>query len=212
VKKLITLALAVLSLAAVAAFGASEAKALNPTQTDVVTIVNTVYWDLDQFWGAPTQKPGVGYYDYVADGRLVNYQTECGSTANNIGYQGFYCAGGHIYLDYNQQRGHVANIGDGAVALWLAHEYGHSAEWLRSLNWPAPYHELLADCFAGLYFRWGVYSSGKLAYNDYLEARTMLSRMGTDAAHGGPAQRLRAFDYGFNRVGWTSCTAGWQYW
>jgi predicted metalloprotease len=212
VKRIVSLLILIVALAAASALGAGKAQALNPNQTDVVNTVNIVYWDLDRFWGNPTRKPGVGYYDYWNNGQLVNYQTECGATSANIGVQGFYCPGGHIYFDYNQQSGHIANIGDGAVALWMAHEYGHSAQWLRNISWGEPYHELLADCFAGLYFRWGVYTSGKLVYNDYLEARTMLSRMATNASHGSPAQRMRAFDYGFNHIGWTSCTAGWQYW
>ncbi len=203
----------VLALATALGIGTPEAEALNPNQNTVQGVVNTLYWDLDTFWGKPAQKPGVGYYNYWGNGSIYHYATSCGNTSGYVDVQGFYCNGGHIHFDFTQQSGHLASIGDGAVALWLAHEYAHHAEWLRNINWPKPYHELLADCFAGLYFRYGVYTSGKLNYNDYLEARIMLSRTAaTSPSHGGAARRLKAFDYGFQRIGWTSCTAGWQAW
>jgi predicted metalloprotease len=212
-KRIIALAVLVLTLAVALGGTTERAEALNPNQTSVTGVVNALYWDVDRFWGLSGYDPGVGYYNYAYNGGTYQYQTSCRHTSTAVGMQGFYCNGGHIYLDWNQQTGHLRSIGDGAVAVWLAHEYAHHAEWALRISWNAPYHELLADCFAGLYFRWGVYQSGKLNYNDYLEARTMLSRMAPSSpTHGGAASRVRAFDYGFARVGYTSCTSGWQYW
>ena len=213
-KRILALTLMAASLALVSGTTAKQAEALNPNQTTVLGVVNALYWDLDAFWGQPQRKPGVGYYNFWSNGQLVNYQTECGATQPNTGLQGFYCPGGHIYFDFIQQNGYLTSPGDGAIALWLAHEYAHHAEWFLGLDWTSapPYHELLADCFAGLYFRYGVYTSKNLNYNDYLEARAMLWRMGTDTVHGTPARRLKAFDYGFGRIGWRSCTNGWQNW
>jgi predicted metalloprotease len=213
-KRIAALGLMVASLAVMLGVTVGKADALNPNQTTVAGVVGNVYWDLNTFWGNPSQKPGVDYFNYWRNGQLVNYKTECFYTRDQVGTQGFYCDGGSIYFDYRQQVGNLTNIGDGAVALWIAHEYGHHAQWLRGIKWRSspPYEELLADCFAGLYFRYGVYTSGTLVYHDYLEARTMLSRLSSSRSHGTPAQRVRAFDYGFNRIGWRSCTSGWQAW
>jgi len=200
---------------------AGEAKAVSSTQS-VDGIVNVVYADLDQFWAGlwpATRHPGVGYYNWVnSSGGTVEYpKTGCGSTADNHGTQGFYCPSsynGEIYFDFTQQRNNLIGIGDGAVALWTAHEYGHHAERMLGIDWTsaAPYHEQLADCFAGLYFRWGVYHSKRLVLADVNEARVMFSRLGTDRDHGTPQQRLRAFDYGFNSIGYKACVNGWKNW
>lgn len=208
-KRILTATVMVVLVAFFGGFATSKADAVSAQQS-VKGIVDGVYWDLDTFWGSPQRKPGVGYYNHITNGQLVHYQTSCGPTRNNVGTQGFYCYGGDIHLDWTQQTGNLRNIGDGAVALWLAHEYGHHAEWVNRISLKAPYQELMADCFAGLYFRWGVYESGKLAYNDYLEARSALSRLGSSSSHGTSAQRMRAFDFGFKNIGWRSCYNGWQ--
>ena len=208
------LALVVLIVAVALGASTDKAEALNPNQTRVVGVMNALYWDVDKFWGLRTYDPGIGYYNYASNGQNVQFNTECGLTNRNVGFQGFYCPGGHIYFDWAQQTQHLNSIGDGAVALWLAHEYAHHAEWSLNISWNQPYHELLADCFAGQYFRYGVNTSRKLNSNDYLEARTMLSRMApTSASHGGAAQRVRAFTYGYNAaIGYTNCTSGWRNW
>jgi predicted metalloprotease len=212
-KRILALGFLVVALAAVSGVSAGDAQALNPNQTTPSGVVNALYWDLDYFWGQPQREPGVGYYNYWANGQLVNYQASCDWTGDFIGSQGFYCPGTNIYFDWQQQSSNISTYGDGSTALWLAHEYGHHAQWTLGINWGQPYHELLADCFAGLYFRYGVNVSKKLVYNDYLEARNAIWRLSwNDPEHGTPDRRLKAFDYGFNRVGYQSCTTGWQYW
>jgi predicted metalloprotease len=206
---------------AVAGALAGQARAVNATQT-VDGIVNVVYWDLDRFWAGlwpANQDPGIGYFNYVdGSGRTVQYHVPgCGWTTGYVGYQGFYCSAtpnGEIHFDFAQQHAHLRGIGDGAVAMWLAHEYGHHAQRMLGYNWRAspPYHELLADCFAGLYFRWGVRTSGALAEGDYREARRMLSYASYDRDHGTATQRLRAFDYGYRSIGYRACVNGWRNW
>lgn len=201
--------LALLVLIVAVAMGATteKAEALNPTNlTNPQAVVNALYWDLDKFWGLSGYDPGVGYYNYSQNGQVVHFSTSCVHTSYRVGSQGFYCNGGNIYFDWNQQVGNINRFGDGSVAFWLAHEYAHHAEYMLRVSWGAPYYELLADCFAGLYFRYGVYTSRKLNYNDYLEARNQIWTLAVSSpSHGGRSQRLAAFDYGFNSVGYTSC-------
>jgi predicted metalloprotease len=196
------LALVAVATAVAAAAFAGEAKALNPDQTSVTTIVNTIYWDLDSYW-LPNVRAGVAYFDYYANGVLVDLADPCNNTSTQHGTEGFYCpSNGAIYLDYNQQVGNVARFGDGSTAFWTAHEYGHHVEKLLGIDWRmyAPYHELLADCFAGMYFHHGVYTSGKLVNSDYAEAWNQISALSVnDTAHGTPTQRHNAFAYGFRQ-------------
>lgn len=213
-KRIIALALMIVSVAVALGMTTERAEALNPNQTTVVGTVNAVYWDIDKFWGLPTYDPAVDYYNFWQNGAIVHFNTICGNTSGNVGTQGFYCNGGHIQLDRTQQTGNIARFGDGAVAFWLAHEYAHHAQWSLGISWPQPYHELLADCFAGQYFRYGVRTSGKLNYNDYLEARNQIWALAVSSpTHGGKAQRLRAFDFGYNSAtGYQNCTNGWRNW
>jgi hypothetical protein len=83
-------ALAAVAVAVTAAVFAGEAKALNPNQTSVKTIVNTVYWDLDSYW-IPRTPASVGYFDYWLNGSLIDYATPCVTTSTQHGTEGFYC-------------------------------------------------------------------------------------------------------------------------
>jgi hypothetical protein len=58
-----------------------------------------------------------------------------------------------------------------------------------------------------MYFRHGVYTSRKLNYGDYLEARNQIWALSNTASHGTRNQRLAAFDWGFNSAPhYTNCT------
>jgi len=211
---LVLVAIATLGVLAV---GASTASALNAPQTTVVGAVNHTYWDLNAFWkpllnykGYTYTKPGVGYYNFASNGTLIERQTDCGSSAGYHGSFGFYCRntgnlGGNIYFDYTQQLGVLNQFGDGAVALWMAHEFGHHMQRLLSVRAGQPNNELMADCFAGLYFRYGYSRSGKLSWADYEEARNQLWALGSSPTHGTNQQRLGAFDYGFKTFLLSSC-------
>lgn len=214
-KRVGVLLVLVLALAAVAGVAARDAKALYPSdQTSVTTIVNIVYWDLVEFW-IPSTNPTVNYYNNGS----ADYWASCTPavwTGNYRGAEGFEC-NGRIFLDYFQQVGNVGNYGDGSVAFWLAHEFGHHIEELLRINWTssAPYHELLADCFAGMYFRFGVQNAkGALTFNDYrYDARNQIWALTPSTSHGTRAQRLRAFDFGYTQTTYNGCinAAGTQY-
>ncbi len=200
--------------AIVAAMGsatmAGEAKALNPDQNTVPGIVNPIYNDLVRFWG-PNPKPAVGYYGYPYGDY---WATACNPAAwtgkYHNGAQGFAC-GNSVYLDHWGQLGNISSYGDGSVAFWFAHEFGHVMENQLHINWTGskPYHELLADCFAGMYFRYGIWTSRWLNnYNDLAEARNQISVLPWDDLHGSAQRRLNAFNYGLTQTKWWGCTSG----
>jgi len=207
------LVLVAIATLGVLAIGASTASALNPPQTTVVGAVNHTYWDLNAFWKPLLNYKGYGYhgttvnyYNYSSSGAVVDYPTNCGSTAKSHGSFGFYCPPvSQIHLDFTQMDGVLRQYGDGAVAFWLAHETGHHIEKLMSIHRVAPNQELMADCFAGLYIRYGYSKSGKINYADYQEARNQLWALASSPSHGTNRQRLGAFDYGFRTFSLQSC-------
>jgi len=202
--RVLTLILVAAAVLAATSALPDTARAINPTQTTATGVVNYEFRDLAAFWGG--QQPGVRYYNYYANGQLVVYNTPCGSTLNNHGTQGFYCPPSRtIYLDHTQQQGNLNRFGDGAVGFWLAHEYGHHVGTIYSQTRANPNNELLADCFAGMYVRYGVTRSYRLFYNDYLEARKQIWALGWDLTHGTPQQRLNAFDRGYSNGTWAGC-------
>jgi predicted metalloprotease len=221
VRRIATLLILVVVLAGLAGVATTGARAINPTQTTVTGVVNYEFWDLEAFWkpllawyGKSYVRPGVQYYDYYDSyGRMVDFSTPCGTTAGYHGSQGFYCPGSQtIYVDFNQQTGNLKKFGDGSVGFWLAHEFGHHIQRLAGLN-PriAPNVELQADCFAGMYVRYGVSNSYRLFYNDYTEARSQIWALrSNDPSHGTPQQRLNNFDWGYNQLYYPSCVNGYN--
>lgn len=205
-------------LAAIVLLGhAANASAMGPTQqTNVVDVINTEYPDLVRYWAAlGGGRPPVGYYNYRDSyGRIVDYYNvpaQCvtdrsGNTVHMHGSQGFYCAANDtIYMDYTQLTQEIATYGDGAIGFWLAHEYGHHVEnYSQTMNRAAPNLELLADCYAGVFFQYDR-ALGHLFWNDYLEARNQIWALSwSDPQHGTPSQRLASFDFGFNHT-WQNC-------
>jgi predicted metalloprotease len=206
-KRITALLIVILAVAAFSGVAVNDAKALNPEQTSVTGITTPVYWDLVRFWNVSNFKPSLNFYH--AGGS--DWMTPCGSTASSWGTQGFYCGpNSSIYLDYYQHAGNISNYRDGSVAFWLAHEFGHHIERYWGINFAQPYQELLADCFAGQYFRYGVNTSRLLNYNDYAtDARSQIWALTfPDPAHGTREQRLRAFDYGYAQAGSNACISG----
>lgn len=200
----------VISLAIVSGTAASDAKALNPSQTTVAGVVNKTLPDLNAVWWTVFRNAGwthlwantgVGLYN---PGPYTNYLGACGYPSLGNAY---YCPGDHsIYLDQTWVHTFLNRYGDGAVAMILAHEYGHHIAHLE--GYPAGLAaELNADCLAGIYFRWGVGVSRVLNYNDYLEARSLIwNVLGTDpVGHGTAQQRLAWFDYGYTAYDLGAC-------
>lgn len=190
---------------------ATDAKALNPEQYSTTSTISAVSSDLSRFFGRQVR---IYYYNFYSNGRLVDYVAPCnGGTVNTADYHGsggFYCNGGYIFINFAAEDQSIRRFRDGAVAFTMAHEFGHHVAYTLGINWraSAPYNELVATCFAGLYFRWAVTYSKLLNYRDYLEARNLLRVSQTDHEHGTAAQELRAFDFGFSQTDWRACIYG----
>jgi predicted metalloprotease len=210
----LALLFAVLAIIAGAAL-ASNAHALNPERTSLTAVVNTVYWDLDRFW-IPSRRPGVAYFNYTdSSGRLVNRRTACNfggnRTTTTASDTTFFC-NGNIYFNYRTDQRLLGYWGDGQAAFTMAHEYGHHVEHLLGVSWNDPYHELLANCFAGMYFRHAIYTSAVLTAADYQEARAFLANIREESVHGTRAQNLRSFGYGFQQTNYHACLNGSRNW
>jgi hypothetical protein len=191
-------AFAAMVVAAALLANVAGAQAMGPAQTDAVTTVNTEYWDLKAYWGA--NAPGVKWFNYSG----VEWSTPCGSTALQHNTEGFYCSS-VIYLDWSQQNANVAAYGDGSVGFWLAHEYAHHGEVITGTKRAGVNNELLADCYAGSFFRWN-HDRGRIFWADYLEARNSIWGLSAyDPTHGTKQQRLESFDRGFNWNNWNTC-------
>jgi hypothetical protein len=189
----------------------AAAHAVGPTNTDAVTTVHAEYWDLRAYWG--TDAPGLQWFNYRdSAGRWVDFQTPCGNTSAYHGAQGFYCWQSRVvYLDRGQQIGDVAIYGDGAAAFWLAHEYGHHIEYITKTWRNGKTLELLADCYAGTYFKYGS-GKGTVWWADYQEARNQIwALLYDDGSHGSRQERLTAFDYGYRIGNWQTCAAAYPY-
>lgn len=107
------------------------------------------------------------------------------------------------------------SYGEMAVAMVLAHEYGHSVQYQAELNpagTPTLVAEQQADCFAGTYMRWVAAGSSNrftLSTGDGLNSvlASVISfrdpvfrgnqRAGGGGEHGSAFERVSAFQYGF---------------
>ncbi|MGE2720803.1 neutral zinc metallopeptidase [Mycolicibacterium celeriflavum] len=106
------------------------------------------------------------------------------------------------------------SYGDMAVAMVLAHEYGHSVQYQAALNSPSTptlVAEQQADCFAGAYMRWVAEGNSRrfrlstgnglnallasmISFRDPLFDRNGASSGGE---HGSAFERISAFQFGF---------------
>ena len=109
-------------------------------------------------------------------------------------------------------------IGDYAVVVIVAHEWGHSIEaqiGMLNGNLLSRQTELLADCLAGAYTNYLLYESSLAIpdVGDVEEAAESLFQMGDDLpwfdpqAHGTGDEREDAFYYGID-YGYSACFEG----
>lgn len=103
--------------------------------------------------------------------------------------------------------------GDFAVAYVVGHEMGHNIEWelnLYALGLPTWRMELLADCMSGLWAN-RAYYEGLLNAGDVEEAIATADLLGDyyfddPDHHGTPAERVDAFNVGWNTGELTECS------
>ena len=142
------------------------------------------------------------------------------STFYHRNFNSFYCSQNeYVYLDYGLLSDLITNQDDGAAFVVVAHEFGHHIQ--KIMKWPyvyeAKYHryaniELLADCYAGLFFQYEQ-RSGMLDDNDLAHATHLLGNLGDPdhtpwkepGAHGGHSSREAAFLKGYDSYNWTTC-------
>lgn len=164
--------------------------------------------DINDFWtqlfeesGAEYVKPDIVLYDR---GRV---RTGCGVISPRMGP--LYCPRDHTaYFPRNFMENQMITVGDFAVVVIIAHEWGHAVQNLANLN-PGDFTieiELQADCFAGAYSRYATLDSVKVLIEegDLEEGATALFLFGDpegtpwfdEQAHGSGEQRLAAFQTG----------------
>lgn len=200
-------------------FPVGEAEAMNPAQSEaagVVWYVGGGAGSVDEFWsrsfsgwgiGSSYARPGIYWYN---GGGIGDYDVlGCGNTSERH-LNGFYCPNTQsIYLDYSDQTDRVApggryTFGDGEVAGFLAHEWGHHVQKLLGYpmdSYRAEYH---ADCLAGMYMRYG-YGSGRLTGADYWEFHNWLLSTVDSSTHGNPTYRTLWYRYGWDTNNVGSC-------
>jgi hypothetical protein len=182
-----------------------------PTRT-LESFVGGVSGQIDAFWSEVFQAAGVQYasprMQWVPRGAVI---PSCGPPASSP----FYCSSTRtvvlpaIFFERLWQ-----NDADAAVAVVIAHEWGHHIQ--RSLGmFSGDYFsiqtELQADCLAGVFFQYAG-ERGWLDPGDIDEALAISWRGGDsvlvawfeESAHGTPRQRVEAFSRGFQ--GTQSCS------
>lgn len=181
--------------------------------TGVTRVLGIAAPDLDAFWrrqfllSIRYSTPHVGIF--------TNAAGSCTFVARNA----VFCKrDGNIYYDAAFLNELYTSIGDFAPVLVLAHEWGHKIQHVRSgidtiaPLWPIQ-SELLADCYAGEWFR-SIGTMSRLNQGDEGEALQVLNR-GRDPrgspwndpqAHGTAGQRVEAFQVGRDGISCRSDT------
>lgn len=171
---------------------------------DVTTLSTYVYGNLETYWIEWFSNQG---WQYVSPTYTVGPNLSSSSSCTGISHGPFYCSDDQrMYLDEPWLQQRLANPGDFAVALVVAHEYGHHIQsvigWDETNEIP---HELGADCLAGVWANTAYYQ-GILDDGDIDEGIAVLWTIGDDFlglpedewVHGTSEQRRDAFLEGYN--------------
>lgn len=192
-----------------------------PGNSEEKQFVSVVLADTEDVWNDIFRKKGLQYKEpkLVLFNGAVN--SACGRAGSAVGP--FYCPGDQqVYLDlgfFKQLSGSLGATGDFASAYVVAHEVGHHVQHElgvikgeRLSNRESVKVELMADCLAGI---WARHTEDKnyMEEGDLREALTAASAVGDDKlqqasrgevvpdsfTHGSSAQRMAAFERGFER-------------
>ncbi|MBI1278345.1 MAG: hypothetical protein GC179_09480 [Anaerolineaceae bacterium] len=162
--------------------------------------------DINDFWtetlaseGVDYEKPDIVLYDNA------RVKTKCGTAPSEIGP--FYCGKDNTaYFPRDFMTDQHDRIGDYAVVVIIAHEWGHSIQTqLANETGISIQRELQADCYAGAYSQYAVNQSQKVIIEDgdIDEAIASLFEAGDGGgswfdrgAHGDGDQRRAAFTKG----------------
>lgn len=180
--------------------------------------------DIQAFWTTKMPKVFGQEFEPIPNDKIFAYSQNnpppaCGTgqqpSADDLVGNAFYCSeGGFIaFDDENLFPKLYKNFGSYAVAMVLAHEWGHAVQDQMGIsggNVPTVYLEQQADCFAGAWTKWVddgdspnlSLSPGSLdaALGGMLEFRDEPGTNPNDpAAHGSGFDRVRAFRDGFTK-------------
>jgi predicted metalloprotease len=190
----------------------------------LTAVVNSVanYWQgLFNAWGYG--QTSVNYFWYFGQ------DTGCSQSSGGCdellttdglcpkGSAAFYCAQDDtMVIDQNFAYNNWNLYGNFAVAVIVAHEYGHNIQQELNLGMTDfPNVELQADCFAGAWAN-SQYYIGNVTPDDLQAALNVTASVGDDTLgqvnpqnpHGSAAQRLFAFETGYNTGDPGQCSPG----
>jgi predicted metalloprotease len=221
-RRIVALALAagLLTAAASAAIAGARPAAADPP--DTASFVSTTIHDLQDYWARTMSDVYGRRYRAVPDDRLIPYTADspppaCGGRGTTpyeeVAGNAFYCfEGDFVAWDAEQLLPRLSRrYGDLAVALVLAHEWGHVVQARTDSTIGATvYLETQADCFAGAWARHVeagddaalTFGAADLdtALGGYLEFRDPPGiDPSQDGAHGNGFDRVSAFQDGYER-------------
>lgn len=107
-----------------------------------------------------------------------------------------------IYLDPQGLTRANGWAGYAAMYKTLAHEWTHHVQFVLQVPRSAPQFELQADCGSGMFLAAGWPG---MSQSDLNALRRLLSSTPSDELHGSPAQRLAAFDDGYQHGATDRC-------
>jgi uncharacterized protein len=182
---------------------------------DLDELVDLAALDINDFWEGVFEEIDERYVapDVEITSRAT-LNTGCGRISSDVGP--FYCPPDHkIYLPDWFMEYELEAVGDFAVVVILAHEWGHAVQtqWDDARFEFSILTELQADCFAGAYTRHAADFSQNvtLSEGDLQEGVIALYFAGdlntdwfNETAHGDSQQRLTMFLTGF-QDGYSAC-------
>lgn len=178
---------------------------------EYISDVNVALCDIDYFWSTvfPEEWSSTPFFSLTQAAESVGgvnpFPAECPMPQGFVRFNAVYCTDAHMIIwDANFFWDKYRRIGDMAVVIILAHEYGHAVQEMTGEG-PnrAVFKELQADCFAGAYVAFAE-ERGSLEPGDFTEASHSLWEAGdlteswlNPVAHGTPEQRQFALEMGY---------------
>jgi predicted metalloprotease len=182
-------------------------------ERSVSNFIRDVDNNVGAFW--QSQFTGAGYRYTPATEVILqptdSFQTTCGPWSGNTQNAAYCATDNSFYLPLNFLTSMYRQYGDAGMAFVIAHENGHHVQQLLGIlpekltgQLKSIQIELQADCFAGIWMS-SVYNHNQLSPGDIEHVSGAVDDAGdpngslpTDPqAHGGPHQRLAAFEQGY---------------
>jgi predicted metalloprotease len=196
---------------------------------EIDTIAGQAVTDIEEFWSDSYRQAFEGSFRRV--NALMSWDasdydgTFCGDETHGLVNAAFCVDDNTIGWDRGELMPSLRDAhGDMAIAMVLAHEYGHAIQKMAGLvndDTPALVGEQQADCLAGVYMRWVAEGNsprftlstgdglnnllaGMISFRDPLMTANEMDLIGNP--HGSAFERISAFQFGFTD-GPSACTA-----